>query len=180
MLNEIDVLKDVTERLERIGIAYMLTGSMAMSFYTKPRMTRDIDLVVSLTAVSASTMVREFSAAYYISAEAIETAIARQSMFNAVHLESAIKVDFVVRKDETYRLKEFERRQRVSTGVFNVWVVSKEDLILSKLFWARDSRSELQLNDVKNLIAAGADKPYLKAWVAKLGLQDVWKEIAGD
>lgn len=48
MLNELDVLKDVSERLERAGIAYMLTGSVAMNYYAQPRMTRDIDLVVAL------------------------------------------------------------------------------------------------------------------------------------
>ena len=145
MLNEIDVLKDVTGRLDRIGAPYMLTGSLALSFYAKPRMTRDIDLVVSMNTHSTDALVRELNPAYYISAEAARAAIARRSMFNAIHLESAIKIDFVVRKDEPYRLKEFERRQNISIGEFDVWVVSKEDLILSKLFWARDSHSDMQL-----------------------------------
>ena len=42
---EIQVLKDVAGRLDRAGIPYMLSGSMAMHFYAAPRMTRDIDLV---------------------------------------------------------------------------------------------------------------------------------------
>jgi len=34
----------------------------------------------------------------------------------------------------------------------DLYVVSPEDLILSKLEWAKDSRSEVQLNDVRNLL----------------------------
>jgi hypothetical protein len=35
--------------------------------------------------------------------------------------------------------------------------LSQEDLIISKLFWATDSHSELQLGDVRNLLATGYD-----------------------
>jgi len=49
MLGELDVLKVVSHRLESAGIEYMLTGSYALAYYTTPRMTRDIDLVVALT-----------------------------------------------------------------------------------------------------------------------------------
>jgi len=46
MSAELEVLQDALARLEREGIAYMLTGSLALSYYAEPRMTRDIDLVV--------------------------------------------------------------------------------------------------------------------------------------
>lgn len=49
MSDELDVLKSVTAQLEGAGIAYMVTGSMAANFYTVPRMTRDIDLVIELS-----------------------------------------------------------------------------------------------------------------------------------
>ena len=48
----IEVLKDVSSRLESAGIAFMLTGSTAMNYYAQPRMTRDIDLIVKVAAVS--------------------------------------------------------------------------------------------------------------------------------
>lgn len=34
-----DVLRDCGERLERLGINYMLTGSMALVYYATPRST---------------------------------------------------------------------------------------------------------------------------------------------
>jgi len=48
MFTEFDVLKDVIQKFDKLGIKYMLTGSLAMSYYAQPRMTRDIDLVVEI------------------------------------------------------------------------------------------------------------------------------------
>lgn len=46
MLSELDILKDISQRLEALLVPFMLTGSMAMNYYAVPRMTRDIDLVM--------------------------------------------------------------------------------------------------------------------------------------
>ena len=177
MQNELDIVRDVSSRLDRRAIDYMLTGSIAMNYYAEPRMTRDIDIVVSLASASAKTIVRDFSTDYYVPEEALVNAIETLGMFNLIHLETVIKVDFIVRKDGEYRRHEFDRRQRVQMLGFSTCIVSKEDLILSKLDWARDSRSEFQLRDVRNLLRTGYDRAYVEAWVAELDLGGMWTEL---
>jgi hypothetical protein len=59
-------------------------------------------------------------------------------------------------------------------------IVSKEDLIISKLAWAKDSHSEFQLRDVKSLLEAGYDDAYLTEWTSKLGLTNLLKECIDD
>jgi len=81
--------------------------------------------------------------------QAARGAILGQSSFNVIHHESLIKVDFMIRKREEYRLVEFDRRQRIEILGDSLWIVSKEDLILSKLDWARESQSQRQLSDVE-------------------------------
>lgn len=58
-------------------------------------------------------------------------------------------------------------------------VLSPEDLILSKLDWAKDSRSQLQLDDVRNLLRSvqGLDTEYLNRWVDRLGLAPLYQEV---
>ncbi len=85
MKNEIEVLRDVMQRLEASAIPYMLTGSMALNFYAEPRMTRDIDFVVELGSEDAHRLVRLFHPDYYISYESVRDSIARQSLFNLIH-----------------------------------------------------------------------------------------------
>jgi len=180
MQNELDIVRDVSVRLDGAGIGYMLTGSMAMNYYAQPRMTRDIDVVVALRPGDAGRVVEMFSADYYVSREAVDDSIAHQSLFNLIHNESVIKVDCIVRKQTPHRLAEFDRRQRIRIQDFETWIVSKEDLILSKLFWTKDSRSELQLRDVKNLVSTGCDRAYIERWTPELGLTNLWQETAHD
>lgn len=158
-MNEIDIVRDVSRKLDQAGIGYMLTGSMAMNYYAQPRMTRDIDVVVSLGPDDIDQIVALFEPEYYVSREGIRESVAHESIFNLIHHESVIKVDCIVRKDNDYRRVEFERRQKVSILDFTTYLVSKEDLIISKLVWAKDSHSELQLGDVRNLLATGTIRP---------------------
>ena len=180
MQNELDIVRDVSQRLASAGFDYMLTGSMAMNYYAQPRMTRDIDVVIALQSGDTECVVKLFSPDYYVSREAVDSSIAHQSLFNLIHHESVIKVDCLVRKRTEYRLHEFNRRQRIKIQDFETWIVSKEDLILSKLFWAKDSRSELQLRDVRNLVSTGCDRAYIKHWTTRLGVASLWQEIAHD
>jgi hypothetical protein len=176
MQNELDIVRDVSLRLEQGSLAYMLTGSMAMNYYAQPRMTRDIDLVVALTPQDIDKVVRLFTPDYYVSRDAVSSSIAHESLFNLVHQESVIKVDCIIRKNTPYRRAEFERRQRITIEDFSTWIVSKEDLIISKLWWAKDSHSEQQLRDVKNLASTGCDRAYIERWTRDLELNTLWQE----
>ena len=177
--NELDVLRDVSQRLESAGIAFMLTGSVAMNYYAQPRMTRDIDLVVSLAAGQAATFVRLFAPDYYVDHVAVAKAIVQQSMFNLIHNDTIIKVDCIVLKSDAYRQEEFARRTRIDLGEFQTWIVSREDLILSKLYWAQHSKSELQLRDVRNLLGPDCDVVYLRSRAKTLGLDELLTEVLG-
>ena len=176
MQNELDVLRDVTKRFSDAGIQYMLTGSFALNYYAQPRMTRDIDLVVALEAKDARAIVALFEDDYYVPPNAVARAIANESLFNIIHNESIIKVDCIIRKNTEYRRLEFDRRKQVIVAEIKLWIVSKEDLIISKLWWAKDSHSEFQLRDVKSLLKSDYDSAYLRTWTDKLRLNDLLKE----
>ena len=173
MQSEYDILCDVTNRLESAGVAFMLTGSMAMGFYGTPRMTRDIDLVIAIDIHDTETIVDLFESDYYVERSAVVNAIARRSIFNLIHQNSLIKVDCVILKTEPYRQEEFARRRQIQAEGFKTWIVSREDLILSKLYWAKDSRSELQLRDVRNLLSGGCDMDYINIRAKTLGVTEL-------
>jgi hypothetical protein len=94
-----------------------------------------------------------------------------------MHYGSGVKVDLIVRKSSEYRALEFARRSRVALGAIQTWIVSREDLILSKLVWARDNASELQLRDVRQLLAGPVDAGYLHQWAAVLGVESLLEHV---
>jgi len=169
---ELEMLKEVARRLKQAGIAYMVTGSVAANFYAVPRMTRDIDIVVELSDRDIGRFIRIFQKDFYLEPETVQAAVKNKGMFNLIQNEYVIKIDFVVRKDSEYRRKEFSRRRKISVDGQSFYVVAPEDLILSKLDWAKDTRSEVQLTDVRNLLKSvkGLDRRYLARWVKRLGV----------
>jgi len=179
VLDQLAVLKLVTRRLEDAGIPYMITGSIAAGHYAQPRFTRDIDLVVELQPGDAERLAALFGNEFECDVDAIRTAIARESLFNLIHTDAIVKVDFVVRRSTLYRLEEFRRRRSVLVDGQAVWIVSPEDLILSKLLWAKDSHSELQLRDVRHIIAAQPelDWPYVEQWAKDSSVVDLLREV---
>jgi len=156
----------------------MLTGSMAMNYYAQPRMTRDIDLVIKLASDQTDRLISMFETEYYVDRSAVARAIAQRSMFNLIHNETIIKLDCIVLKSDEYRQQEFARRRLISLGDFETWIVSREDLILSKLFWARASKSELQLRDVKNLLTIDCDMSYVYSRAEELGVKALLIEVS--
>ena len=179
MSEEQEVLTTVTGRLESAEIPYMVTGSMAANFYTVPRLTRDIDCVVELTDRDVDRVVELFGHDFYMDGESMRDAVRRRGMCNLIHTATVVKVDFVIRKDSAYRKEEFARRRRASMGSHSFFIVAPEDLVLSKLEWAKDSHSELQLNDVRNLLRNGPtlDMTYLMRWAVELGVDGLLAEV---
>jgi hypothetical protein len=181
MSEELEVLITVTGRLETADIPYMITGSMAANYYTVPRMTRDIDIVVELSGPDVDRVMELFQDDFYIEQEAVETALRERTMFNIIHNAFVIKVDIVIRKENEFRFEEFSRKKRISVEGHEMFIVAPEDLILSKLEWAKNTRSEVQLADVRNLLTGveGLDRNYLIRWANRLGLESLYREIGG-
>ena len=177
MIDELEILKIVGERLESVHVAFMLTGSFALGYYAKPRMTRDLDFVVALTEPHVSQRVQSLSPDFYVDEDEARTAIKTRRMFNLMHLGSGIKIDLIVLQDSPYRQAEFARRKPIELAGVPTWIVSREDLILSKLVWARDAHSELQMRDARSLLDERLDWAYLDEWARKLGIGQMLEEI---
>jgi hypothetical protein len=177
---ELEVLKEVTGRLDRAGIAYMVTGSMAINFYTVPRMTRDIDIVVELAEEDLVRFIPLFETGYYLDPQTVRHAVENKGMFNLIQNDRVVKVDFIVRKDSPYRRREFSRRKKVAIDDQSFYLVAPEDLVLSKLEWAKDSRSEMQLSDVRNLLKSVTplNRRYLARWAKELGVESLYREVS--
>ena len=66
MTEELDILRIIGDRLEASRVPFMLTGSFALGYYGKPRMTRDLDFVVALLDDDVGGLVKAFSPDSYI------------------------------------------------------------------------------------------------------------------
>lgn len=152
-------------------IPYMLSGSMAMSTYTEPRFTRDFDFIVHLKPSDAPLLADFFKEGYYCDEDSIKEAIRQEGMFNIIDHKSNYKADFVILKNNPYRRTEFNRRRSVDFQDMKIFIVSPEDLLISKLIWIQDIYSPVQAEDISSLSELdGLDWNYIYEWAANLNL----------
>ncbi|MBN1806646.1 MAG: nucleotidyltransferase [Sedimentisphaerales bacterium] len=179
MSEELEVLKIVTKRLEETGIDYMISGSIAANYYTIPRMTRDIDIVIELKKENIDKFASLFEDDFYINKETVINEVSHEGMFNVIFNQYVIKIDFIVKKSSEYQQGALSRRKQVLIGQSPMWFISAEDLIISKLIWSKDSYSEMQLQDVRNLMETveNLDLKYIENWIHKLDLERIYKEV---
>ncbi len=176
-MNELDLLKLVANRLNESEFDYMLSGSVALTFYGKPRMTRDIDIVILLPLNAVDRFVNLFEHDFYTDKDMVKDAVQNQSMFNIIHFETVIKIDFIIRKNQEYRILEFNKRRISKLENQDIYIVALEDLIISKLYWAKDSFSEMQIKDIDSLINLDFNMDYVKKWCSHLDLDLILKKV---
>ncbi len=174
-------LREIACRLDSAEISYMVTGSLAMAFYSEPRMTRDVDIVIDCGPEDADRIAELFEPDCYVDRGSVREAISKRSSFNVIHNGWIVKADFIVRKDESYRKREFERRRSVEIEGTTFSVVAAEDLVLSKLLWASETDSDIQLRDARAIVksAGDLDRAYLEKWALALGIGEALEEVRG-
>ena len=171
-----DLLRFVCAELERRGIDYMLSGSLALSAYSVSRMTRDIDIVVELREDNFDMFAQIFEGRdCYFHRESAQIEVARRGMFNVIEWTLNGKIDFIVRKEDPFQKMEFSRRVRLSVlPDLDCWVISPEDLVIAKLLWIQELFSDRQLDDIRNVIRdyKRLDLGYIRKWIAQMKLND--------
>jgi hypothetical protein len=173
-MNERELLVDCLRRLNRTGVAYYLTGSMASNYWGIPRSTHDLDFVVQLPMSAVPRIVEEFSGDFYIEEAAVRAAHQPPHQFNAIDTRSALKVDFWLPKPEPFEKEMFRRRMAVTLFGEAAWIATAEDVILHKLIWNRISPSDRQLGDAAGVAAVqgdALDENYLRQWARELKVE---------
>ena len=113
----------------------------------------------------------QFNEGYYCNEESVREAVNQKGMFNIIDHKSGYKADFVILKDEPYRQKEFSRRLLIDFLDMKLYIVSPEDLLLSKLIWIQDLQSAVQMEDIKALsLLQELDRAYIYEWINTLKL----------
>lgn len=163
----------------------MITGSHASSLQGQPRATHDIDLAVQLEVDAVHPLLQHFSGnQFYVSETAAMEAARTAGMFNVVNTTTGDKVDFWVVSSSSYDRERFSRRQRLRFLDYDVWVISAEDTILSKLLWARNAGgSEKQFHDALTVYAFQhgiLDERYLDHWAFLLELTEQLRRVRAE
>jgi hypothetical protein len=178
-MNEQEILLLVIDRLGSLQVPYMLTGSVAVSYYRVPRATHDIDFVVAIQQSEVKKIQQTFEPEFYISD--IEQAIRYHQMFNMIHHLTQIKIACWIHDvSNEFRAAAFEKKIQRELFGKSVFIIRKEDLIVSKLLWYNEAESDIHLRDIEGILKiqkGKIDLAYIQQWCNKLALTKHWNKI---
>jgi len=168
----------IARLLDSLGIRYVIGGSVASSFYGEPRSTLDLDVMIEADEAGARSLAEALQGEFYVDADAAVEAVQHGSTFNAIHVASAMKVDFFIAENEDAVRTQLDRRRGLDVEDTVLWFYAPEDIIVRKLVWFRmgGEVSERQWNDVTNVLRVLRDRlddAYLARAAEAFGVADL-------
>lgn len=180
MTSQKDFLGRLIKKLDEQNIPYMLSGSVSSSLHGQPRATNDADIVIAPTEEQLIAFLKSLGDDYYVNPEAARDAFKSHSVFNVIDIQNSWKADLIIRKNRPFSREEFRRRQKANIMGLDAWVVSPEDVILSKLEWAKNSKSSQQLQDALGVATVQydhLDRDYMHKWAKELQVESSLEEL---
>lgn len=173
------LFEKLREALESANIPYFVTGSFASSAHGVPRSTNDIDIVIAPTREQLTVLLDQFPESEFGSSrEDAFDALNRRSLFNVIDYTTHWKVDFILRQYTPFDASRFARREITEIAGAHLYAASAEDVLITKLWWAKLSESERQITDAAGIVTvqgANLDSDYVERWVAVLELDEQWR-----
>jgi hypothetical protein len=172
------------DKLDRLKIDYFITGSVASIVYGQPRLTHDIDLVVSLYPEIVDRIISEFNINqfYCPPEEVIKTEVRRESngRFKIIHHETGFKADIYLIGNDPFQKWAMENRKSIQFYDKNIFIAPPEYLIIKKLEFYKEGNGEKHLTDIKAVVEYSGDLidyNFLLTHIVNRGLSEVWSKL---
>ncbi|MCL4177364.1 MAG: hypothetical protein KJ072_06420 [Verrucomicrobia bacterium] len=172
--------------LNRLGVRYVVSGSVAAMLYGEPRLTHDVDFVVFLRQDDIGRLSEAFaSPSFYcppLDVIALEVARDLRGHFNVIHCDTGYKADFYTSGRDELHAWAFREFRRMEYQGEPVNVAPAEYVIVRKLEYYREGGSEKHLRDIRAMLAvsgAQMNQAELRSWIDRRGLDKEWRAVTG-
>jgi hypothetical protein len=160
----------------------MVTGGSAVGFWGHIRTTMDIDIVIQIPQSKVNAFVQSIKDEAYIDEQEILESFGAQGLFNVIYNKTSFKVDFIIKKNDPYESEKFARKVNINFLNNILYVISPEDLIISKMLWSKSSGgSERQIKDCESIYLLNKDRldmKYMQKWIKYYNLNADFQKLA--
>ncbi|MGB8369762.1 MAG: hypothetical protein ACLPYZ_07710 [Limisphaerales bacterium] len=171
--------------LNRAGIRYVVSGSVAAIFYGEPRLTHDVDFVVCLNTNDIQKLFTVFPATEFypppLETILAETARENRGHFNLIHRDTGFKADMYPTGRDELNAWAFRGKRAVEFEGEMVMLAPPEYVIVRKLEYYREGNAEKHLRDIRAMLAVSGeqlDRPTLNEWIQRQGLETEWRQAS--
>ncbi len=179
-----DLIEMFVRPLIEQHIRYLVTGSVASMLYGEPRVTHDIDLLIFLRPADVARLAVAYpSPEFYLPpSEIIFTEMGREQRghFNAIHPDTSLKADFYISNRDEFQAWAFRHARRYTVRGIQVELSPPEYVIVKKLEFYREGRSEKHLRDIRAMLAVSGelvDRSALNEWIQRRKVEAEWRLV---
>lgn len=183
-MDQSELLRHVTNVLNRMAIPYAIVGSWASGLYGEGRMTFDIDIVLDLKLFQIKEFCEAFPTdEYYLSESDVKDAVRARFQFNLIHPKSGNKVDFIQCRMDSWHANQLARRRdtilHTNTGPITCSLAAPEDVILGKLWYHSEGGGDRHLRDIAGMVRISRqliNMDEVTRWATSLGYLPAWSK----
>lgn len=170
------LIDDLCALFDQIGLDYAITGSIASAAYAEPYTSIDVDYCIQLQPDKLDALLKVIPPRFYHDADAIRDAAQRNSVIHIMDNLTGLKADLSFLPSTGFLGGVVSRRRKLKYGTMGKehWTVSPEDVVLMKLLWRKDTRSQKQWDNALSVVrfqGVRLDWPYMHLWADKLELR---------
>jgi hypothetical protein len=181
-VEQVELLKFSVDALERLAFSYAIIGSFASGIWGESRFTQDIDILIELPSDRVTELCESFpSLDFFVSELAARKAAESHGQFNVIHPSSGNKIDFMIAGQNPWTSREL--RRKLDVKLFpdrSAAVASPDDVILGKLLYFQEGRSDKHLRDIAGILKISdqlIDRDYIAKSATELGVEPIWRAI---
>jgi len=181
-MQEHSLFKIFTDRLNKLGASYMITGSVASIIYGEPRLTHDIDIVITMPVTLIENFKFLFPANefYFPPIKVIKNEILRNSRghCNIIHHQSGFKADIYFSGNNDFQHWALSHVRSIDFEGDKIPIAPIEYVIIKKLEFYREGNAQKHLNDISAMLQNSKDSidnKLLMDYILVFGLEKEWQ-----
>ena len=181
-MQEHSLFKIFTDKLNELKVPYMVTGSVASIIYGEPRVTHDIDIVITIPVGLVQNIIRLFPEEnfYLPPIEILKNELLRENRghCNIIHHESGFKADIYFAGNNDFQHWALENIKKINFLGGTIPIAPMEYVIIKKLEFYKEGKAQKHITDIKAMLDNSSEilnLELLKNYINQFGLHKEWK-----
>lgn len=181
-MQEPSLFKIFTDRLNKLNVKYIVTGSVASIIYGEPRVTHDIDIVINLPANYIQKLSELFdSNEFYLPPlDIIKNEILRENRghCNIINYVTGFKADIYFKGNDSFQDWALNNSRKIEFYDSVIPIAPVEYVIIKKLEFYKEGKAQKHINDIKSMLRNSQsliDNDLLKNYLLLFGLEKDWQ-----